>query len=168
MDFGELVFGGNTTRNLELEANLNARVLHKKLVAASRKNSGFLELLPERGTPLRKHKQKLNAEGTPLTTIFAKLPPKHAIERRYATQKPPSPRAVHLEGPSHAAKIPTQNNNNMPIIFFADIIESGVYSSQDSTNNPFAQFRLNLANNQDQHSFVRFDDLPRVVLKGSD
>jgi len=48
------------------------------------------------------------------------------------TVRPPSPKPLHLEGPSHIKK--ENQQQNMPIVFFADIIESAAQSSVDSSN----------------------------------
>ena len=87
-DFGELIFGGNVLKNLNIEANLNNSV--KKLKLKKTRNSKFFgtsardlqnqALLQEQTVmprPLRKHLPRVE-DKPPVTSLFTKVMPKNA------------------------------------------------------------------------------------------
>ena len=172
VDFGEMVFGGNIKKNLKQEANLNQSIMRTKKLATSRQQGSSFSFFGPNATmpedlrdnlpiPLRKHLPQ-KRDDQMLTTVFAKLPPKNPI--RQVLDTPESPKATHLEGPSHI-KGADLAPGNMPIVFFADIIESAVQSSQDSSN-LLSQFRLRLDGSQ-EFQYLNLDKLTPILYKGS-
>ena len=170
VDFGELIFGGNPKKNLKVESKLNQSILRSKKLAANR-GSNFSFFGPQGGLhedmrdnlpiPLRKHLPK-RADDQTLTTVFAKIPPKNPIKT--LEPKPPSPKAIHLEGATHI-KPGEMQPSQMPIVFFADIIESAVQSSMDSSN-LLSQFRLRLDGSQ-EFQYLNLEKMSPIIFKGS-
>ena len=55
--------------------------------------------------------------------------------------------------------------SQMPIVFFADIIESAVQSSMDSSN-LLSQFRLRLDGSQ-EFQYLNLEKMSPIIFKGS-